>query len=70
MKLRWFLNDVGNTATITGAVSLKDTLDIEKAVTMDSALSVGKTAMITLSSIIKRMLDIEKAAFGFYLIRK
>ena len=53
--------NVGKTATITGAVSLKDTLDIEKAVTMASTLSVGKTATITGAVSLKDTLDIENA---------
>ena len=34
---------VGKTTTLAGAVSLSDTLDVEKATTFDSTLFVGKS---------------------------
>ena len=52
---------LGKTSTLTGAVSLKDILDVEKAVTMDSTLKVGKTAVVGYTSL-ESKLNVKGAA--------
>ena len=60
--MKSFKIDISGGTRMYGEVSIKDTLDIKKAVTMDSLLLfVGITAMINGAVSLKDTLDIKKA---------